>query len=184
MRELGRDATYTYVAFHGPDDAAHVLVPEEDDPEGFEFFRGVGIIGYQETFKLWLSRFPRPLFIAALKDREVVSWAFVEGWREASRDGQPVSVLRAIETLPRLRGQRIGLRVLTLAARDRAGYLITKPLTERAVGFFRTAGFRKEDEIQGSPINLAKHSGYLILTPEARENLLAEKESLFASLGP
>jgi GNAT superfamily N-acetyltransferase len=180
MRGLARDRTYHYFAFDGPEDANNVKVRGvENDPEGFEFFRGLGIIGYQETFRIWLSRFPRPLFLAALKDREVVSWAFVEEWREAARDGVPVHVLRAIETLPLLRGRRVGLRLLILAAKERPGYMITKPLTKRAEAFFRAAGFRGEDEFARPPVNLDRHAGYLVLAPASRELLLERENSLF-----
>lgn len=186
MEELARDQTYRYVRLDEPRDTASIIVRGiEDDPEGFEFFRGLGIIGYRQTFQIWLSRFPRPLFLAALKDRELISWAFVESWQEAARDGVPVSVLRAIETLPRHRGRRLGLRLLLLAARERPGYLITKPLTKRAESFFRAAGFRGEHEFDRSPINLERHSGYLLLAPPAREALLKRESRLFSpSLGP
>ncbi|HKZ63767.1 MAG TPA: hypothetical protein VJ400_04915, partial [Thermoplasmata archaeon] len=90
MREIARDATYGYVRFEEPEDVDRVQIRGvETDPEGFEFFRGLGIVGYAQTFRTWLRHFPRPIFLAALRDREVVSWAFLEHSADPARDGNP-----------------------------------------------------------------------------------------------
>src|SRR6266571_4460968 len=115
MQELARDGPFSFVKFEAPADVDRLQIRSvETDPDGFEFFRGLGIVGYARTFKAWLRHFPRPLFLAALRDRELVSWAFFEENSEPAKDGNPVYLLRAIETLPELRGKRIGYRILLL----------------------------------------------------------------------
>src|SRR5881397_2034415 len=64
MRELAREGGFAYVQFEASADIDRVQVRGvETDPGGFEFFRGLGIVGYSRTFKAWLRHFPRPLFL-------------------------------------------------------------------------------------------------------------------------
>lgn len=145
---------------------------------GFEFFRGLGIIGYEKTFKMWLRKFPRPIFIVAVKGSDVISWAFIEEWDESALDGVGVWVLRAIETLPPHRQKKIGFRLLILGAQN-VGYLVTKPLTPEAERFFRGAGFMSPKEFKKSPIDMSRHPGYLILPPFKKNQLLSQMPNYF-----
>ncbi len=174
MRELARDGTYTYVRFEDAGDIDRVQIRSvETDPEGFEFFRGLGIVGYAKTFKTWLTHFPRPLFLAALREREVASWAFLEELGDRARDGNPVYVLRAIETLPELRGRRLGHRLMLLALHQVAGYVLTKPLTKEARTFFARAGFEELAMEERSPVEPRRFPGYVVLTPDRRREAVA-----------
>ena len=174
MRELTRDGTFAYVRFEASEDIDRVQVRSGDtDPDGFEFFRGLGIVGYAATFKAWLHHFPRPLFLAALRDREVVSWAFLEEHAEAARDGRPVHVLRAIETLPSQRGKRLGLRLLLLALGQVAGHVVTKPITAAARAFFFRVGFTDLDAEARPPVDPRRFPGYAVLSHDRRTEALA-----------
>lgn len=147
---------------------------------GFEFFRGLGIIGYETTFKIWLRKFPRPIFIVAVRGTDVVSWVFIEEWDESALDGMGVWVLRAIETLPPLRAKKVGYRLLLLGAQQSVGYILTKPLTPEAERFFRKAGFMSPKEFAKSPIDLTRHPGYLILTPYKKAQMLSQLPQYFS----
>src|SRR2546422_9871762 len=124
MRELAREGPFAYVQFEESADIDRVQIRSvETDPEGFEFFRGLGIVGYAQAFQAWLRQFPRPVFLAAVRDREVVSWMFLEQNSEVARDGNPVFILRAIETRPELRGKRLGYRLRLPAPRQGTGHV-------------------------------------------------------------
>ena len=177
MKELARNG-YVYFKLEDPGevDAFQIKNSFED---GFEFFRGLGIIGYEKTFKMWLRKFPRPIFIAAVDSREMVSWAFVEEWEEMAKDGASVYVLRAIETLPRLRSKKIGFRIMLLVLQQTIGYLLVKPLTHDGERFFRGLGFVDETEYRNPPVDLSKHKGYLLLAPFKRKHLLQNASMYF-----
>ncbi|TLZ52047.1 MAG: hypothetical protein E6K18_03605 [Methanobacteriota archaeon] len=184
MRELARDGSYAYVKFEESGDIDRVQIRSvETDPDGFEFFRGLGIVGYAKTFKAWLRHFPRPIFLAALRDREIVSWAFIEEHAERTRDGNPVYLLRAIETLPELRGKRLGYRLLLLGLAQVTGHVLTKPLTHEARTFFLRAGFTDLATDERPPVEPRQFAGYLGLPPHRRREALAHLSDYFPSLG-
>jgi len=182
MRELAREGELTYVKFEEPADIDRVQVQgEETDPHGFEFFRGLGIVGYARTFKAWLRHFPRPIFLAALREREVVSWVFLEEHGARARDGNPIYVLRAIETLPELRRKRLGYRLLLLVLAQVAGHVVTKPLTKDARTFFLRAGFEELAEDGRSAVEPRTFPGYVMMTPHRRREVVAKLGEYFPS---
>ena len=184
MRELARDGPYVYVKFEESADVDRVQIRSvETDPEGFEFFRGLGIVGYARTFKAWLRHFPRPIFLAALREREVVAWAFIEQHSEPAADGNPVWILRAIETLPELRGRRLGYRLLLLGLAQVTGHLLTKPLTKEARAFFLRAGFSDLAEDRSPPVEPRRFAGYVALPPHRRREALTHLAEYFPSPG-
>jgi GNAT superfamily N-acetyltransferase len=184
MREIARDHAFAYVKFDEAADVDRVQIRSvETDPEGFEFFRGLGIVGYARTFKAWLRHFPRPVFLAALRDREVVGWAFLEESSDPARDGSPVYILRAIETLPELRGKRIGHRLLLLAFGQVTGYVLTKPLTKEARRFFLRAGFSDLEAEERPPVDPRRFAGYVALPPHRRREALAQLGDYFPTPG-
>ncbi len=182
MRELVRDRAYAYVKLEESADVDRVQIRSvETDPEGFEFFRGLGIVGYARTFKTWLRHFPRPVFLAALREREVAAWAFLEESSEPAQDGSPVYVLRAIETLPELRGKRIGYRLLLLALGQVTGYVLTKPLTKEARRFFARAGFVDLEGDERPPVDPRRFAGYVVMPPHRRRAAVAQLADYFPS---
>ena len=184
MREIARDHAFAYVKFEEAADVDRVQIRSvETDPEGFEFFQLLGIVGYARTFKAWLRHFPRPVFLAALRDREVVGWAFLEESSDPARDGSPVYLLRAIETLPELRGRRLGYRLLLLALAQVTGHLLTKPLTKEARAFFLRAGFSDLAEDRSPPVEPRRFAGYVALPPHRRWEALTHLAEYFPSPG-
>jgi GNAT superfamily N-acetyltransferase len=182
MRELAREGGFTDVRFEDPADIDRVqILGAESDPRGFEFFRGLGIVGYARTFKAWLGHFPRPLFLAVLREREVVSWSFTEEHGDRGRDGNPLFILRAIETTPELRGKRLGYRLLLLVLSQVAGHVLTKPLTKEARAFFLRAGFEDLTEDGRSAVEPRKFPGYVAMTPHRRREAVAKLAEYFPS---
>ncbi|MGB9636603.1 MAG: GNAT family N-acetyltransferase [Thermoplasmata archaeon] len=145
---------------------------------GFSFFRGLGVVDYSKTFKTWLRKFPRPVFIVAVENNTIVGWVFIEDWGRVAKDGEPVHVLRAIEVLPTHRNTKLGFRLLILGSLFVVGYLIAKPLTNEARKFFKKYGFMEESEFRKPPIDLSTYPGYLILAP-FRKKLLLEGSSTY-----
>lgn len=181
MRELAREGGFTYVKLEEPADIDRVQVRgAETDEGGFEFFRGLGIVGYARTFKAWLRHFPRPIFLAALRDREVSAWVFVEEHGEHARDGNPLYVLRAIETLPELRGKRLGHRLVLLVLAQVSGHVLTKPLTKEARAFFVRVGFEALEEGR-SVVEPRNFPGYVGMTPQRRREVVAKIGEYFPS---
>ena len=184
MRELARDGVFVYAKFESPADVDRVQIRSvETDPEGFEFFRGLGIVGYARTFKTWLRHFPRPVFLAALRDRELVSWAFLEESADPARDGRPVHLLRAIETIPELRRKRVGYRLVLLVLGQVTGYVLTKPLTKEARAFFLRAGFSDLEEEEHPPVEPRRFPGYVVMPPHRRREALARMPEYFTHPG-
>jgi len=182
--ELARSGDLIFYKFEEPSEINkfHILGSEDGrfSGGGFEFFRGLGIIGYDKTFKIWLRKFPRPIFIVAAKGNHIYSWVFIEEWlEEASVDGMAVWVLRAIETLPSERRKKIGFRLVVLGAKQSTGYLITKPLTPEAERFFRMCGFMSPKEFKKPPIDFTRHPGHLILPPYKKEQLIEQVDDYF-----
>lgn len=183
MRILASDSTNLYIQMEESLDIdTYQVRTQETHPEGFEFFRGLGIVGYERTFKLWLRKFPRPVFLAAVRGREMLSWIFVEESTEPARDGFPVFVLRAVETLPGLRRRKIGYRLLLLACAQVTGYLLVKPLTRDAHRFFSQAGFSELEGMPQPPVPPSRVPGYLALLPSARETLVSTIPAHFTSI--
>ncbi|TET90003.1 MAG: N-acetyltransferase [Methanomassiliicoccales archaeon] len=177
MRELWKDNNYSYLKLEEAKEVDNFLIEGiEDEESGFDFFKGLGIVGYSSTFKAWLRKFPRPIFLVAVKDKRLVSWMYVEEWEEPANDGFPVYVLRAVETLPGLRGKRIGLRLFLLMLKQTAGYVITKPITPEARRFFEKLGFKDETEMHNPPIDLSHRSSYLVFPVYKRREVLEDFE--------
>jgi hypothetical protein len=188
LRELRRCGPHVYLKLEDAGEVGLFTVRGEMDDfsppgGGFEFFRGLGIIGYANTFKIWLRKFPRPIFIVCAENNQIISWVFIEEWPEMARDGSPVWVLRAIETLPSFRKRKIGYRLLLLGLSQTVGYLITKPLTADADRFFRRSGFMDEREFRSMPMDLSKHPGYLMLPPFRKTKLMTEIDKYFIPAG-
>ncbi len=128
---------------------------------------------------MWLRKFPRPIFIVAVKGNDIVSWVFIEEWDDVAKDGSSVWVLRAIETIAPLRKKKIGYKIMILGAKYSVGYLITKPLTPEAARFFENGGFMDENEFRRPPINLSKNPGYLVLPPYKKSHLVKDLKKFF-----
>lgn len=184
MIELARSRDMIFYKFEEAAEVGKFRILGAEDGRfsggGFEFFRGLGIIGYDKTFKIWLRKFPRPIFIVGVKGHDIMSWVFIEEWlEEPAWDGMGVWVLRAIETLPSERRKKIGYRLVVLGAQQSVGYLITKPLTPEAERFFRRCGFMSPKEFKKPPIDFTRHPGHLILPPYKKEQLMADVPNYF-----
>ena len=176
MLELARSSD---LIFYKLEDASEVnkfrILGMEDgrfSGGGFEFFRGLGIIGYEKTFKIWLRKFPRPIFIVALRAGDIVSWGFLEEWEANASDGMAIWALRAIETLPSMRKRKIGFKLLILSSQQCVGYLVTKPLTPEASKFFKDSGFMEPAEFKKPPFDMSRHPGYLVMPPYKKAKLI------------
>ncbi len=160
MRLLHQDEGLKYYQLEIASEVDKINIAEED--KGFDFFHGLGMVGYKRAFKMWLRKFPRPVLIVALKDRDVVGWDFVEEWGKDSREGLPVHVLRAIEVLPEFRKKGIGKALVILSLKLIPGYLITKPMTPDAERFFKKIGFKSPKDFKEPPVDLSKNPKYMI----------------------
>ncbi|MEM3445492.1 MAG: GNAT family N-acetyltransferase [Thermoplasmata archaeon] len=178
MRLLKQSGNVFYLKIEEPGEIDKYTVPHGLN-NGFEFFRGLGVIDYSKTFKSWLRKFPRPVFIAAVENNTIIGWVFIEDWGQCARDGEPVHVLRAIEVLPGHRNAKIGFRLLLLGLLFVVGYLITKPITAEARRFFKKYGFMEEAEFRRVPVDLTSHPGYLILPPFKKKMLLESINAYF-----
>ncbi len=172
MRLLHQDGCCAYYQLEMASEVEKIDIPEEED--GFDFFHGLGIVGYDRAFKMWLRKFPRPILIVAMKDKRIVGWIFVEEWPQDSREGMPVYVLRAIEVLPEERRKKIGRTLVILALRETTGYLITKPLTPEGERFFESVGFMSPKDFKEPPVDLSKHPKYLIFPIYKRDILVRD----------
>ena len=159
MKTLMRMEDYEFCHVEDPQDI------EELSVEGFEFFKGLGIIDYKKTFMAWLRKFPKPLFFVVIKKGQIVSWVHIDEWRHGvARDGNGINILRAIETLPKYRSRKIGYRLVFLGIQHAVGYVITKPVSPSAKRFFNDIGFREEKDCRSCPIDMSTHPGYMVLT--------------------
>lgn len=148
--------------------------------QDFEFFKQMGIIDYKETFKAWLRKFPKPIFIIAKENDTILGWIHIDEWGEGvARDGNPIYILRAIETVPKLRKRKIGYRLVMLGLKLIVGYMVVKPINQRAEQFFKRVGFREKKEFKHSPMDLSKHPTYLILSLHQKQQLILKIESYF-----
>ena len=96
-----------------------------------------------------------------------------------ARDGNPVYVLRAIETKPDLRKRKIGYRLVLLGLRLTVGYMVVKPINQRAGVFFKRIGFSEKNHFRNPPIDLSKHPTYQILPIYRKNELLNKVDSYF-----
>ncbi len=167
MKLLGEGAGYSFYKLETAQDVDGLAII------GFDYFKGFGVLDYAATFKAWMRRFPRPVFLVALKNRkDVAAWVYIDEWESVASDGNPGYVLRSIETLPELRGNKLGMRLLMLGLAQTAGYMLTKPMNPGAQSFFKKSGFKEEREFRTSPFDLSKHSGYMVLTIPRKKLLL------------
>lgn len=178
METLKTHRDQEYIQLSEPEEIDRFEI-EDIRGERFSFLKELGILDYKETFKVWLRKFPRPIFIICARDDQILSWAYVEEWEDSAKDGEPVYVLRAIETSKNRRGERIGYRLLMLIADMTPGYLITKPITDEARKFFTRNCFLEKDEMDNIPMDLQSHPGYLILPPFRKQKLLDEMDEYF-----
>ncbi|MEM3396193.1 MAG: GNAT family N-acetyltransferase [Thermoplasmata archaeon] len=179
MRLLKKSGNVVYLKIEEPGEIDKYNVPQYAMNNGFEFFRGLGVVDYPKTFKSWLRKFPRPIFIAAVESNTIIGWVYIEEWEKCAKDGEPVHVLRAIEVLPAYRRAKVGFRLLLLGLLFVVGYLITKPITAEARRFFKKYGFMEEAEFRRVPVDLTSHPGYLILPPFRRKMLLESVSAYF-----
>jgi hypothetical protein len=177
VKTLATQESFTYLKMENSTDVNEFKI------EGFEFFKKLGIIDYKMTFKAWLRKFPRPIVIMAVKNHKVVAWVYIDEWAEGTaHDGYPVYVLRAIETQSELRQSKIGYRLVLLGLREIVGYLITKPITPRALKFFKGIGFKERDSFRNCPIELRKFPNYLILPTYTKKELIEKIDQYFKIL--
>lgn len=183
MRQLRVSGGLKYIRLDEASEVSSFDIPSAElgggKYHGFEFFRGLGIIGYDKTFKIWLRKFPRPIFIVAAEGRKVVSWVFIEEWSEPTKDGSSAYVLRAVETLHAYRSKRIAYRLLLLGLQNSVGHMLTKPLTPEAKYFFKSMGFLEVHDMNKSPIDMSKHPGYLILPTFKKAQILSKIDDYF-----
>lgn len=181
MKKLAQSGVYTFMKLESVDEVDKYEIGLSDDAPGgeFGFFKGLGMVNYQRSFKTWLREFPRPIFILAIRDKSIVAWVYITSWEQSSRTGDAIYVLRAIETLKRFRSRKLGFRLLILGLNQTAGYMITKPLNEKAEKFFKHAGFISDSDLKHGPIDLSSHHGYLILPPFKKEQLLTASSHYF-----
>ena len=152
---------------------------ERIDIQEFSFFKGFGIIDYHETFKAWLRKFPKPIFLGAVKGRDLIGWVYIDEWKEGtSSDGNSIYVLRAIETRPSNRGKRIGTKMVVLGLQQTIGYMIVKPVNPEAEEFFAKNGFMDYRKMTYCPVNLDRHPGYFILTPSKKKGIIKKFNEL------
>jgi GNAT superfamily N-acetyltransferase len=170
LKTLYEDRECKYNQLENAREIDNIDIPENED--GFDFFHGLGIVGYKLAFKMWLRKFPRPILIAAMKDRQVIGWAFVEEWGDSENE-QPVHVLRAIEVLPDFKGKGIGRTLVVLSVKMVPGYLITKPMTNEAERFFKKIGFMRVEEFKKPPVDLSKNPKYMIFPIYKKDILIS-----------
>ena len=174
MKELLSREGISYFKMENAREVDKIEIPEDEG--GFDFFHGLGIIGYDQAFKMWLRKFPRPILIVAMQDSIVVGWVYLEDWNDVAHDGMPVYVLRAIEVHPEFRRKHVGCTLLMLALKEMNGYVIAKPLTPQGENFFRSAGFKAPQEFRKVPVDVSKQPNYLILPPYMREKIIKRLE--------
>lgn len=185
MKELGQSGIYNFIKMERTEDIDKFSmgIIEEGIRKTFGFFKPLGMVDYSKSFKTWLREFPRPIFIAATREKAIVAWVYITNLNITSRHGDSVYVLRAIETLEQLRGRKIGLRLLMLGLNQVSGYMVTKPLNQQAEKFFRDAGFKGEKDFKSLPIDMSGHHGYLILPPFKKEEILEQFGRYFSPEG-
>ncbi len=183
MKNLASSGIYRFIKLENADeiDRYELGLKESQPADRFEFFKGLGMVDYLKSIKTWFREFPKPIFIIAVKESSIVAWVYITGWKEPSKDGDSIYVLRAIETLSRFRSRKLGFRLLVLGLNETSGYMITKPINEKAEKFFRKSGFMSENEFKRCPIDLSSHHGYLILPPFKKFAMLKDSHRYFSN---
>jgi hypothetical protein len=174
VKKLATSGVYSFIKLETVDELDKFEIGFSDGKSDgeFGFFRGLGMVDYIRTFKTWLREFPRPIFIMAVRGKSIVAWVYITSWEDITKTGDAVYVLRAIETLARFRSRKLGYRLLIMGLNQTVGYMVTKPLNDKAEEFFRNAGFIAENELKHSPLDLSRHHGYLILPPFKKQQML------------
>lgn len=178
MEQLAECGRYKYVKLSSPDEVDQFKV-DETSGKRLTFLKELGITSYRENFKIWLRKFPRPIVIFCLDDRDLVGWVYVEEWPTSAKDGEPVYVLRGIEIQKERRSMKMGFRLLILSARETPGYLITKPINPGARRFFLDNHFVDKEVFPRAPLDLQGYPGYLILPPFKKADLLENTDYYF-----
>ncbi len=181
MEIIARQREHSYIKLFNPQEVDSFKI-DETGGERLSFLKELGIISYKSTFKAWLRKFPRPILVFCVEDRNVIAWVYVEEWDSSAKDGEPVYVLRSIETSKARRKKKIGYRLLLLSVRETPGYLITKPINPGARRFFLSHGFIDKDDISRPPIDLQRNPGYLILPPFKKNMLMKDIDDYFEEL--
>jgi hypothetical protein len=184
VKNLATSGIYKFHKLENVDDIDkfELGLSESQPADNFEFFKGLGMVDYLKSIKTWLREFPKPIFIIAVKENSIVAWVYINGWKEPSKDGDSIYVLRAIETLSRFRSRKLGFRLLVLGLHETSGYMVTKPINEKAERFFRETGFMSENEFKRCPIDLTSHHGYLILPPFKKYVILKDAPQYFSNI--
>ena len=176
MDVIGKGGDFEFIKLASAGEIDRYEVPEGKEASalgsGFSYFKGMGIVNYVSTFKAWLRKFPRPIFIIAVHKRKVVGWVYIEEWSDSANSGESVYVLRAIEIIPNYRRRKVASLLLVLGIKLTPGYMITKPLNSGAEAFYRMNGFKKPDEFPNSPVDLIAHHGYMILPPYNKQAVM------------
>ncbi len=172
MNILAEDSTLKYYLI---EEASEV---DDFEIADFDFFKLYGIRDYRETFKIWLRKFPRPVFITGVFKDEIISFIYIDPWEEMP---EIINVLRAQETYKKLRGKKIGYKIFLLGLSLVSEYIITKPLTENSFNFYKSLGFVNINDV---PIfsRFRTLIGYLALPVEKRDEHISKVKEYFAKL--
>ncbi len=182
MKELESNAGIKFLKLERPGELEKFHIHTSalgDKAYQFDFFKGLGMVDYEETFKIWLREFPKPIFIIAVKEASIVGWVYIEEWGDIAKDGDSIYILRAIETAKGMREGKLGFRLVVLGLRQIVGYLLTKPMNAKAEKFFKDIGFMEREEFKRCPIELRMHPGYIIFPPFKKRSLLERSTEYF-----
>ena len=164
-------------------DYKYYLIEEDKELDAFEigtfsFFRLYGIENYEESFKMWLRKFPRPNFIIGVKDRIIISFIYIDPWEELP---MVANVLRAQETVEQLREKKIWYKMFLLGLALTPEYLLTKPLTARAKVFYERIGFVDVHNMSLFS-NYHQLTGYLALPLNKKSEHMEKIKTYFTKL--
>ena len=171
METIANDGKYRYILFENPIEVDRFRI------SNFDFFKVYGFQDYKEMFKIWLRKFPTPIFICALDGNEIIGYVYVERYETSSHE--VIYVLRTIEVFNKRRNKKIGTRLFLLGLILSTGYLITKPLTKESGKFFHRFGF---ENTKKEPSLKIKRYGYVYLPLSKKVHWIKELESYFKSL--
>ena len=62
------------------------------------------------------------------------------------------------------------------------GYMVVKPINQRAEMFFKKVGFKEKKEFKHSPMDLSKHPTYRILPMGQKQELSNHVKSYFEEI--
>ena len=171
MENIADDGKYRYILFENP------LEIDRFKIANFDFFKVYGFQDYKEMFKIWLRKFPTPIFICALDKNEIIAYVYVERYDTTSHE--VIYVLRTIEVQNEKRKKNIATRLFLLGLILSTGYLITKPLTKESGEFFNKFGFK---DAKYEPSLKIKRNGYVYLPLSKKVYWTQELKSYFKSL--